>query len=667
MLLENYALGTGNSDAFCRIMEFGSPLLGSIRGGSALKHIIYQRNNGSWYFDTQYADVATAWEVVRAGFVEAFHLADEEDFASIDGIASLRSGAALRTKALFVYFPHQLLPIFSSTHLAHFIVLLGGAPGQREAVAANRYLRELMLSRPEFEGWTAYEMERFLYHWADPRQTQRVVKIAPGPGADHWDECRTAGIICVGWDEVGDLSQYASSEELEKRFADVFRDTYNGHKPTLTLKARELWTLRELQPGDTVIANRGGGAVVGVGTVVEPAYIWRPDRDDYKHTVAVQWDDTTEHLLDPPVATWRTSTVAAVSPELYQRILGGRSAPETSAAPPERQMVAPLQIYLTIAEDLERRGQIILYGPPGTGKTFTARRFSVWWLLMRNGAPETSWVLGDDAELASQERQLSTIPGVDYAQLTRVTFHPSYSYEDFVEGYKPRPTENRGGLELELRDGAFKLVCQAAAANPETAYLLLIDEINRGNIPKIFGELITLLERDKRGLSVLLPYSGESFCVPANVYVVATMNTADRSIRLLDAALRRRFSFLEVPPKPELLAGAMVGNLPLDAFLLGLNDRIAHDVGAEKQVGHSFFLGPDGSPISSVEEFFPRFTREVLPLLQEYAYEDVAMLERLLGQGLVDTERKSLRPETVSDPVALVEALSKEYGTGIRE
>jgi 5-methylcytosine-specific restriction protein B len=166
---------------------------------------------------------------------------------------------------------------------------------------------------------------------------------------------------------------------------------------------------------------------------------------------------------------------------------------------------------------------------------------------------------------------------------------------------------------------------------------------------------------------VLLPYSGESFCVPANVYVVATMNTADRSIRLLDAALRRRFSFLEVPPKPELLAGAMVGNLPLDAFLLGLNDRIAHDVGAEKQVGHSFFLGPDGSPISSVEEFFPRFTREVLPLLQEYAYEDVAMLERLLGQGLVDTERKSLRPETVSDPVALVEALSKEYGTGIRE
>jgi 5-methylcytosine-specific restriction protein B len=665
--LESYALGTGNADAFCRVMEFGTPLLGSIRGGAALKHIIYRRTNGSWHFDPQYADVAAAWEAVRAAFIQAFDMAAAKDFASIDGLTPLRSGAALRTKALFVYFPEDLLPIFSSTHLAHFITLLDGSPGQREAVAANRYLRELMLGRPEFLGWSAYEMERFLYHWADPRQTQRVVKIAPGPGADQWDDCRDGGYICVGWDEAGDLSEYASKEEFEKQFADVFRDEHKGHKPTLTLKAREVWTLRELEPGDIVIANRGGSAVVGIGTVVEPGYTWRPDRSKYKHTVAVHWDDTSLHVLDPPVATWRTSTVAPVAPDLYQRIMGIASGSQNGASPPARLPVAPPATFLTIADDLDRRGQVVLHGPPGTGKTYTARRFSVWWLLNTNDAPEASWILGDEAELAAQERELSEIPGDSCAQLTRVTFHPSYSYEDFVEGFKPRPTEGRGGLELELRDGAFKAVCRAAADAPDTQYLMLIDEINRGNIPKIFGELITLLEKDKRGLSVRLPYSGEAFSVPQNVFIIGTMNTADRSIRLLDAALRRRFSFMEVAPEPELLAGAMVGNLPLDGFLLGLNDRIAHHVGAEKQIGHSFFLADDGSAITSVEEFFPRFTREVLPLLQEYAYEDMGMLESLLGRGLVDAERRSLRAETLSDPDALVDALSKEYGAGVNE
>ena len=187
------------------------------------------------------------------------------------------------------------------------------------------------------------------------------------------------------------------------------------------------------------------------------------------------------------------------------------------------------------------------------------------------------------------------------------------TYEDFIEGFRP-DASGAGGLSLALEDGVFKRVCRAAQANPGRPYLLLIDEINRGNVAKIMGELLTLLERDKRGLSVTLPQSKETFSVPPNVFLLGTMNTADRSIKLLDAALRRRFAFIECMPDTELLHGAAVGELALDDFLDGLNQRIARFEGREKQVGHSYLL-VDGQPVDEVDEFAARFREEILPLL----------------------------------------------------
>lgn len=291
--------------------------------------------------------------------------------------------------------------------------------------------------------------------------------------------------------------------------------------------------------------------------------------------------------------------------------------------------------FFDIEETLVRKGQLILHGPPGTGKTYHALRFARWWLTQSEGGA-TEY----DAE-----------------QLTMVTFHPSYSYEDFIEGFRPEATGE--GLRLSLSDGLFKQVCQIAQKNSYKKYLIIIDEINRANLAKVFGEIITLLERDKRdSVVVTLPQSKESFSVPTNVYLLGTMNTSDRSIRLMDAALRRRFGFIEMLPDLELLRGAQVDDLDLFRFLERLNTRLNQKQGREKQIGHSFFLD-DGKPLNDSDEFARRFRQEILPLLQEYCYDDYDELADYIGSELVDVENTTLKMDMLMDDEQLLDALKK--------
>ncbi|WP_053002629.1 McrB family protein [Kordia jejudonensis] len=217
-----------------------------------------------------------------------------------------------------------------------------------------------------------------------------------------------------------------------------------------------------------------------------------------------------------------------------------------------------------------------------------------------------------------------------------VSFHQSFSYEDFIEGIKPvMSTEDAPQTEIvyEIQKGAFKQLCELAEKDPNNPYALFIDEINRGNISNIFGELITLIEKDKRKgepneLNLALTYSKKTFSVPNNVYIIGTMNTADRSVEVLDNALRRRFAFVEMLPDYEVLQA--IEDIDTKYLLETINNRLIALLDREHQIGHSYFMNLD-----TMAELMEVFNKKIIPLLQEYFYNDYDKIGMVLGDDFV--------------------------------
>ncbi|ACZ85382.1 McrB family protein [Streptosporangium roseum] len=637
MPLERYALGVSDyRSTFCYQMEYGTRELGGIGGGSARKHMIFrQKKDQRWYHDPAFANEQDAWAHLRQGFLDAFALAEKGQVAAVDGIEALRSGPSLTAKTLYVYIPDRMLPVYGREHVRHFISLLSDEdPSKLEPFEAHALLKQLIDETGHFSGWHSREIAHFLYWWNSPRQNAAIVKIAPGPDAKCWQDCLTGGYICVGWDDVGDLTAYTSEDDFLETFRAVYGKEYNSNQAKITTKARELWRLTQLQPGDLIVANKGTREVLAVGHVTKAGYAWREDRTAFRHIVAVNWDTFYAQTLPEAEKHWGVVTVASVPVRLWKIIRAGAGAAKDPAPVRGNGMKMPQADpqLSALAKGLARKGQLVLFGPPGTGKTYTSLRFAAWWLSQELGLE--SEPDPDGGSLRRTLAELSRRDGRPAGHLTQVTFHPAYGYEDFIEGFRP-VEDGSSGLRLSLVDGVFKRICRAAEQDPGQPYLLLIDEINRGDVPKIFGELITLLEKDKRGLTVVLPQSGEDFSVPSNVHMLGTMNTADRSIRLLDSALRRRFAFEELLPDVFLLQGAFVGKLNLGDLLSELNRRVLKELGRERQIGHSFFL-LDGEPVQDEATLAAVVRNEVLPLLQEYAYDDYSMLARFLGSEIVD-------------------------------
>ena len=426
---------------------------------------------------------------------------------------------------------------------------------------------------------------------------------SPGESSRKWDEFYSQSIMGIGWDDLGNLTQYPDREAMRTKMKELYNETKSYKMGSLAT-----WQfVHAMREGDIVFVKKGIREIIGRG-IVESDYIFMPDRNEYKHIRKIKWthNGSWEH---PGQAVMKTLTditpyteyvqklelLIGVIDEIDENDQGNVIYSEDDFL--DEVFMEPEQ-YETLVNLLSNKKNLILQGAPGVGKTFAAKRLAY-----------------------------SIIGEKDTSRVMMVQFHQSYSYEDFILGF--RPTKDG----FELAKGPFYTFCKDAQDDLERPYFFIIDEINRGNLSKIFGELLMLIENDKRGERLRLLYSNELFSVPKNVYIIGLMNTADRSLAMIDYALRRRFAFYEMEPAFDSSGFQTIIERSNHAKLIALiervkelNEAISKDesLGDGFRIGHSYFCSDDEITdywLASVINF------EILPLLREYWFDEKSEIE----------------------------------------
>lgn len=433
--------------------------------------------------------------------------------------------------------------------------------------------------------------------------TVRYWLYAPGEGSCMWDEFYTSGIMAIGWGEIGDLSTFDSKDAMKIKMREVIDESLSYKNA-----AHATWQFaNEMKIGDIVFAKKGMHQIIGRGVVMSD-YEYDDTRDDeYKNIRQVDWTHNGE-WPHPGQAVMKTLTDITSYTDYVEK-LNSLFEDETEEDAEDVEKTYPpytkedflSEVFMSEEEYdklsgiLRIKKNIILQGAPGVGKTFVAKRIA-----------------------------FSMMGVKDVERVMMVQFHQSYSYEDFIMGFRPS-TDG-----FELKRGAFYNFCKKAEIDGDNDYFFIIDEINRGNLSKIFGELFMLIENDKRGVSLQLLYSDEKFSVPKNIYIIGMMNTADRSLAMLDYALRRRFAFFEI--KPGFTTDGFreyrmsLENEKFDKLIAcveSLNNVISNDesLGDGFCIGHSFFCNMlpdtiDDQVLSGIVEY------ELIPLLKEYWFDE---------------------------------------------
>lgn len=488
---------------------------------------------------------------------------------------------------------------------ADFPSLTAAAFVESERVNRERKVAEKAAAEKAEENSLGDEGVKTTHYWT----------YSPGDGAARWDDFYARGVMGVGWSKLGNVEKYASKEDIRKNLRTLYSSKYSQKNSALAL-----WQFsREIKPGDVVFAKRGRSVIIGRG-IVEGDYQFDENGDSYPNIRRVRWTNRGEWHMEDLLAV-KTLTDITAYPDLVEKLNsffedeGGEVEEDTEEVeyPAYTSEDFLSEVYMdgehygALVNVLRAKKNIILQGAPGVGKTFAAKRLAYSMMGVK------------DAE-----------------RVMMVQFHQSYSYEDFIEGFRP----NAQGFDLEK--GAFYNFCKNAKDDSDNDYFFIIDEINRGNLSKIFGELFMLIENDKRGPrnTLQLLYSHELFYVPSNVYLIGMMNTADRSLAMLDYALRRRFAFFDLRPAfdtesfiayQEGLASEKFDRLI--SCVVKLNEAIASDesLGDGFCIGHSYFcrMSPDDvtdDKLSAIVNY------ELVPMLREYWFDEPTKVDEWAGK-----------------------------------
>lgn len=438
--------------------------------------------------------------------------------------------------------------------------------------------------------------------------TNRYWLYAPGEGSCMWEEFYKSGIMAIGWGEIGNLLDFNSKEAIKEKMKEIYDENLSYRN-----SAHATWQFaNEMKIGDVIFVKKGMHEIIGRGVVISD-YEYNMDREDtFKNIRQVDWTHKGK-WKHPGQAAMKTLTDVTPYTDYVEKLdlLFENESEEDMEEiekifPPYTKENFLEDVYMSedeyekLVNIIRFKKNIVLKGAPGVGKTFAAKRLAFSMMGIK-----------------------------DIDRVMMVQFHQSYSYEDFIMGFRPASDG------FELRRGSFYNFCKKAEIDGDNDYFFIIDEINRGNLSKIFGELFMLIENDKRGIPLQLLYSDEKFYIPNNVYIIGMMNTADRSLAMLDYALRRRFAFYELRPGfstdgfrkyQKELNNEKFNNLI--NCVKKLNEEILNDesLGKGFLIGHSYFCNLKSTTIedkvlNGIIEY------ELIPLLNEYWFDEPRKVE----------------------------------------
>jgi len=619
------------NDSLCYWLEFHSKnkaCFGSIAGGSSYKFGLFQKkDNGVWVTGSpQKSEELSAENALKLGceirdkIIAGADIILKSDLNTLEGYEKLDdslnstigryASLAWLHKYYCMIFPLKFATWHSSEWQKHILYAYGIKPSVKYYGRSGQLA--LIADYAKMSG--AFFAHASYYRFGDIKQFCRIG--TSDSKKNYFQEWKKNNIVAIGWNELESLDNYVMGTDINRKVIQEKLEAiyYSGDSRLASRKAGEIATFYRTKENTVFVAMKGE-SLLALGDKV--GIYFYDNNNGMHHCKSVKWgccfvkDDKLPNEKEGYLTTCVELIDVSNIIYLYHKYYNFTTTDAKEIEDQEIKLVERKS-----RTDLLHPLNQIIYGAPGTGKTYSSVEYAVAIIEHRE--------INNNQYTWAERKQLMNKYGkfVKSGQIIFTTFHQSYGYEEFIQGI--RPNSNSGTIGFQKTDGIFKKIADRALIDEDNNYVIIIDEINRGNISKVFGELITLIEEDKRygelnQLIVTLPL-GDQFTVPNNLYIIGTMNSADKSISLIDIALRRRFSFVEMAPDTSIITDA-----ELKRVIETLNDYLKKELhSTDLLIGHSFFIGKTAIMLGDI------MNRNIIPLLYEYFYDDNAKVKKAL-------------------------------------